>query len=47
MGLHVRVVGTKQLFRPGDRKFLDMVYELTAPLVAFMRIAFCIFIGQD
>ena len=47
MGLHVRVIGTEQLFCPGDSQFLNIVYELAAPVVAFMRVTLCVFIGKD
>ena len=47
MGLHVCIISTEQLFCPGDSQFLDIVYELTAPVVAFVRITLCVFIGQD
>ena len=47
MGLYVGIFGAKQFHGPFDGQAFGNIHEFTTAIIAFVRIAFCIFVGQN
>ena len=47
MGLYIRIFCIVELAKAIDCQLLYLVYDLTATVIAFAGITFCVFIGAD